>query len=207
MSTLQDVLDTFCVRPETTAGMAIATDGIKTDSKVAMVALCPLDPDEKPLSVFVRGADIAATRQYHGIPDEVYDSLALDPEEIRDTLQALLDQRGIHNVIAHQAFRFVRDRVVGQKLIYNQLSFLDTALMDKAVTFWNGRLREADSLTDMQAKIQNMRGSNRSKIEPLLEKYSVPPIPEGELSPYVPENKARQAADLFRAMLDTELAF
>lgn len=205
MSTLQDALDSYIVRPETTAAMAIATDGIKTESKVAMIALYPLD--DEPVSLFIRGADIAATRQYHGIPDEVYDSLAVDPEEVRDTLQMLMDQKGIHNIVAHQAFRFVRDRLIEQKLIYNKVSFLDTVLMDKAVMYWTRRLLEADTLGEFQAKIANMRGGNRSKIEPLLEKYGIKPIPENELSPYVPENKARMAKELFQAMLKTELAF
>lgn len=205
MTTLQDMLNPFCVRPETTAALAIATDGIKTESKVAMLAIHPLEGE--PISLFVRGAAIADTRQYHGIPDEVYDSLAVDPEGVRETLQNILDQRGIHTMFAHQAERFIRTRLLDQKLIYNSLSFIDSAIMDKGITYWNSRLREADNLLDLQARVTRMRGHNTCKIEVLLNKYNVPEIPEGELSPYIPENKARQAADLFRAMLETELAF
>lgn len=205
MRTLQDVLDPYCVRPETVAGMAIATDGYKVGSKVAMIAIHPMDGE--PISLFVRGCDIASTRQYHGIPDEVYESLAVDKDGVKDTLQMMLDQIGIHTIVAHRAFRFVKEILLDQKLINNSLSFVDTRIMDKATMYWTDRLREADTLFGLQEKIANMRGNNTGAIEPLLEKYGVPEIPENELSPYIPENKARQAADLFRAMLETELAF
>jgi hypothetical protein len=205
MTTLKDMFDVFMVRPETAAGLALATDGIKTESRVAMIAIHPLDGE--PFSVFVRGADIAATRQYHGIPDEVYHSLALDPEDVKDALQQQLDLQGIHTVIAHRAFKFVRDRLLDQKLISNSLSFLDTAIVDKTVTYWNSRLRESSNLLELQARVTRMRGGNTCKMDVLLNKYDVQPIPEGELSPYIPENNARLAAELLQRQLDTELAF
>lgn len=204
MSTLQDVLGPFWVHPDSVAAMAIATDGIKKDCKIAMVALCPLEGE--PISLFVRGADIAATRQYHGIPDAVYDSLAVDQEEVRETLQTILDQQGIHTIVANQAFRFVKDRLLTQKIVHNKLSFLDTALMDKATMFWSERLGESQTLIDMQTKIQNMRGNNTVSLEVLAAKYDIPDILESEVSPYVPENKARLTKDLALAMLGTELA-
>jgi hypothetical protein len=205
MTLLVDALRSFCVNPGNTAGMAIGTDGIKSSSRICMVALCPLEGE--PISVFVRGAAIADTRQYHGIPDEVYNSLAVEPEDARQILEDMLAMRGITNIVTHQAFHFVRDRVIDQKIMRSSTTFLDTALMDKAILYWNDRYREASNLLELQARIERSRGKNRVKLQELLDKYDIEELSYGEKSPYDPENKARMARDIFEAQLDTELPF
>lgn len=207
MSTLQDVLKIYCVRPETVAGIALATDGIKADSKIGMVSIAPLTSD--PFSIMVSGADMGTTVKYHGVPENVYRSLALSPKAALERITDILDERGIHTLVAHSAFRFVRDKVFDQKLILQRVSFIDTALMHKAIRNWCDQLNMASNLLDLQSRIRSKAGANTIKMEMLLELYCGRENVDLNLvtqeSPYVPENKAKAARDVFEKQLEAEL--
>jgi hypothetical protein len=193
----------FGVTTETTAACCLATDGVKDDSNVLMIALHTFDDTE--VSVFVAGGDVMATQRYHGIPKQVYDDLAIDKEIVADTLQRHLEEQGISNLVCHQAHRFVRPKLQESKLIRNNISFIDIALIHKALRFWTGNLQDANNLIDLQAKIERMRGKNLIGLKDLLPFYPV----EGKSppSPYIPPNKAHEVMEIFRHQLDTELPF
>jgi len=159
MTIMSDALSEFCITPGNTAAIALSTDGIRKSSKVAMIAIAPLEG--QALSVFIKGADISATRPYHGIPDEVYHSLAVDPEDVLSTLSQWMAQNGITTLVAHQAFTFVKDRLLDQKLVPPGTSFFDPCLLHKAIRNWSGSFLEATNLIDLQARIERVRGKNR----------------------------------------------
>jgi len=201
MTTLRDALRPFWVRPEASAAIALATDGIKPDAKVGMIAIKPIDgPD---ISVFVAGANLSETEQYHGIPATVYSSLAVEPHMAAETLQSIMETHGITCLVAHQAFTFVRDKLLDQKLLPTNATFVDPAVLHKTIRYWNDRLSESTSILHLQERVKSMRGLNRYKLDELAELYGVPP--EGNESPYIPENKARVVRDLFLKQLDAEL--
>lgn len=203
--TLEEALRSFCVRKSNTAALAIATDGVRNSSKVGMIAVKPLDPELPTISVFVAGADMAATEQYHGIPYAVYDSMSVEPETVEDHLEMILAQHGIEFLVSHSAFRFTREKLLAQRLLPNGKSFIDPALMVKAVRYWNERLRESASMMDMQARIERLRGANVVKLEKLMEDFAIK-IPEPD-SPYIPLHKAEMTRLLFLKLLEEELPY
>jgi len=202
---LQTFFHEFGVRPDSCAACALATDGFGSKAHVLMVAMHTFDEHEKEITCFVSGGDPVITQRYHGIPKQVYDSMAVDPTVVAEVMKRKLAEMGIHHLICIQAHRFVRARMQEAKLVDNTISFIDIALIHKALGFWTGNLQEAHNLIDLQGKIERMRGKNLFSLDTLAEDYGVgkrePP------SPYIPYNKAWQVREIFQKQLETELPF
>lgn len=203
MMKFQGAMSSFGVHPETSAALCMATDGLGDKANVVMLALMTFDDEE--ISCFVQGGDVVATQRYHGIPKQVYDSLAIPAESVADTLHRTLEARGITNLVCHQAYKFVKPILRHNKLVMSNMSFVDVGLTHKALSFWTDRLRESSNLIELQARIQRMRGANLIKLEDLTYIYEV--AGETAVSPYIPLNKVRVVRDIFAAQLDTELPF
>jgi hypothetical protein len=202
---LESFLAEFAVRPESCAAVAIATDGLDSKANVLMVAMHTFGEDPVEISSFVSGGDCTINQRFHGIPKQVYDSMAADPEIVAEVMKRKLNDLGVSNLICQRAYGFVEPKLKYNKLIDNSFSFIDIALIDKALGFWTGRLSEARNLVDLQGKIMNMRGKNSISLDALAEKHGVgKPEPE---SPYVPLNKAWQVREIFKKQMDTELPF
>jgi hypothetical protein len=202
---LKSFLSEFAVRPESCAAVAIATDGLDSKANVLMVAMHTFGEDPVEISTFVSGGDCTINQRFHGINKQVYDSMAADREVVADVIKRKLQDLGITNLICQRAYGFVEPKLKTNKLIDNSFSFIDIALIDKALGFWTGNLRDANNLIDLQGKIMNMRGKNSISLDALAEKHGIKqPEPA---SPYVPLNKAWQVREIFEKQLDTELPF
>jgi len=203
MMTYQSVMGGFGVHPGSCMSLAIATDGLKMDANILMLALTGFN--DTTMSVFITGGDVMATQRFTGIPKKVYDSLAVDKEVAASILDSKLNELGVTNLVCHQTFRFIKPRLVNAKLVRNSISFVDVGLMHKALGFWTEHLRDSSNLIDLQAKIERMRGKNLIKLEALAELYDAAAEEGG--SPYVPVNKSKMIRDVFTAQLNTELPF
>lgn len=202
---LEEFLIPYGVKPESCASIAVATDGLGNKANVLMVAMHTFGEDPVEISSFVSGGDCMINQRYHGIPKQVYDSMAAEREVVADVMKRKLHDMGITNLICTAAFRFVRPKLKANKLIDNSFSFIDIALMDKALGFWTSNLSETNNLIDLQGKIENMRGKNVVKLDTLAEMYDIgEPDPP---SPYVPLNKAWQQREIFKKQLETDLPF
>lgn len=202
---LEEFLTQFGVRAESCASIAVATDGLGHKANVLMVAMHTFGEDPVEISSFVSGGDCIINQRYHGIPKQVYDSMAADREVVADVMKRKLHDMGITNLVCTAAFRFVMPKLKSNKLVDNSFSFIDITLMDKALGFWTGNLTDANNLIDLQGKIENMRGKNIVKLDDLADMYGVKePEPP---SPYIPMNKAWQQREIFSKQLKTELPF
>jgi hypothetical protein len=203
--TLEEFLSQFGVRADSCASIAVATDGLGSKANVLMIAMHTFGEDPKEISAFISGGDCIINQRFHGIPKQVYDSTAAEPEVVADIIKRKLNDYGISNLVCVQAFKFVKPKLKANKLIDNEFSFIDVGLMDKALGFWTGNLSEANNLNDLQGKIQNMRGSNTTKLDSLADFYDIgKPKPP---SPYIPLNKAWQVREIFQKQLEADLPF
>jgi len=205
-SLFSSVLASFGVYPESCMALSLATDGLGKKARVLMMSLKSFDDEDNDINVFVAGGDVSATQRFTGITRQVYDGLAVKPEDIQGVLAAKLDQLGVTNLVCHAGLKFVKPIVRRHKLIPNRFSFVDVTLMHKALGGWTENLRQATNLIDLQAKIERMRGSNLSKLGELAEQYDVEPEITEE-SPYIPVRKARVVRDIFASQLEMELPF
>ncbi len=202
---LKEFLIQYGVSPESCASIAVATDGLGQKANVLMVAMHTFGEDPIEISSFVSGGDCIINQRYHGIPKQVYDSVAADREVVADVMKRKLHDMGITTLVCTAAFRFVKPKLKANKLIDNSFSFIDITLMDKALSFWTSNLNDTNNLIDLQGKIENMRGKNVVKLDTLAEMYGVgAPKP---LSPYIPMNKAWQQREIFNKQLETDLPF
>jgi len=200
---LKSTLASFGVYPESCMAVSLATDGLKQDANILMVALQGFDERDMDMSMFISGGDVMATQRFTGIPKEVYDDQAVSAKDVGQFLQDKLDEFGVHNLICHQGFQFVQPRMLDAKLMRNSMSFVDIGLLHKALRFWTSNLDRATSMLDLQAKIKRMGGKNLISLKKLADHYEVDK--DLSKSPYVPVNNAEIIRRIFEKQLEMEL--